>query len=305
MKNKTEIKNFGLYGREDSTVSADFINLVAIDSSCRKHNWVIKPHFHSKLYQFFFIESGSGTLIFNERSKHFSGTNLIIMPENTLHGFQFSEDVKGFTLTVSSHIIDTITHQDKDLLYEISRVRLINMNDSWEEFNDIMDSVRRMNKEFSLQEVKTHQFLELLLSLLLIKIYRLMIEVEKDYAISTRELSYYKEFMKMIKTIVPTNKNIDDFTTSLGISKTHLNRVCQAISGESTKQVISKYLIKESMVLMAHTDMTVSEIAYQLEFKDVSYFCRFFKKQTGVSPAKFREANLHIEQSSNSIALNY
>jgi AraC family transcriptional activator of pobA len=302
---KFEIKNFGLYGREQSTVGADFLNLVAIDYSCRKYNWEIKPHFHSSLYQFFFIESGSGTLIINEKMKKFSGENIIIMPENNLHGFKFSDDIKGYTLSISSAIIDKITNNDKELLHEISRVRLLNMNNNFEEFNDAMDSIRRMNKELSLEVEKETLFLETLLLLLLIKIFRMTTESEKEYVASTRELAYYKEFMKMIKKVVPTNKSIDDFTKSLGISKTHLNRVCQTIAGESTKQVISKYLINESMILMAHTDMTISEIAYQLEFKDVSYFCRFYKKQTGISPAKFKEKNQHLEQNQHVIALNY
>jgi AraC family transcriptional activator of pobA len=302
---KTAIKNFGLYGREESTIAADFINLVSIDSSCRKHNWVIKPHFHSNLYQFFFIESGSGSFIFNEKSKSFSGINMIIIPENNLHGFQFSEDIKGYTLSVSSHVIDKIINNDKDLVFQINRVRLINLNNNFEEFNDIMDSIRRMLKEFMLQAEKENQFLETLLLLLIIKMYRMTIESEKEFVASSRELSYYKEFIKMVKNTVPTNRSINDFTSSLGISKTHLNRVCQAIAGISTKEVISKYLINESMVLMAHTDMTISEIAYQLEFKDVSYFCRFFKKQVGYSPAQYRGENLTNDILENRVTLNY
>jgi AraC family transcriptional activator of pobA len=122
---------------------------------------------------------------------------------------------------------------------------------------------------------------------------------------STRELSYYKEFMKNIKADVPTNKSIEEYTKELGISKTHLNRVCQSIAGESTKQVIGRFLTNEAMILLAHTDLTISEIAHQLEFKDVSYFCRFFKKQALLSPAKYRDGNLNIEHNKNTVALHY
>ncbi len=111
--------------------------------------------------------------------------------------------------------------------------------------------------------------------------------------------------MKKIKLEIPTNKSIDEFAVSIGISKTHLNRVCQSVVGESTKQVINQFLIQESKILMLHTSQTISEIAFQLEFKDVSYFCRFFKKQTGISPSKFRESNPQIELDENKIALNY
>jgi AraC family transcriptional regulator, transcriptional activator of pobA len=301
----TEIKNFGLYGREAATVAPEFVHLVSIDSSCRKHNWVIKPHFHSKLYQFFFIESGQGKFIFNEKKRHFSDKTLIIMPENNLHGFEFSENTVGFTLTVSSQIIHKIIESEKDLAYEINRVRLINLNNNAADFESLMTTIQSMVRELSLKEEKTDLVLEVLIRLLVIKIYRLRDKVDREYVGSSRELAYYKDFMKVIKNDVPTNKSIDDFTKALGISKTHLNRVCQTIMGESTKQVIANYLINEAMILLAHTDMTISEIAHQLDFKDVSYFCRFFKKQAKSSPARFREDNVNIDQSDNSIALNY
>jgi AraC family transcriptional regulator, transcriptional activator of pobA len=301
----TEIKNFGLYGREASTVAAEFIHLVSIDSSCRKHNWVIKPHFHSKLYQFFFIESGQGKFVFNEKTRHFSDKTLIIMPENNLHGFEFSEDTIGFTLSVSSHIVNKIIGLDKELAYEINRVRLINLNNNTLEFDSLMTTINSMQRELAQKEEKIELALEVLIGLLMIKIYRLRDKVGKEYIESSRELNYYMAFMKAVKNGVPTNKSIDDFTKTLGISKTHLNRVCQTIVGEPTKQVIANYLINEAMILLAHTDMTISEIAHQLDFKDVSYFCRFFKKQTNASPARFRYDNLNIEHVENMVTLNY
>lgn len=285
---KSEIKNFGIYGKDADSISEDLIHLVSIDSSCRKHNWMINPHFHSQLYQFFFIESGSGVCLLNDKSKTFEGVHLIIVPENTLHGFQFKEDIKGYTLSVSSRIIEKITDSDKELFFEVNKARMINMNNHFEEFNDAMDSIRRMNQELSMNAAKTHLFLETILLLLFVKIFRFRIDKSKDYLAATKELVYYRSFMKMIKSEIPTNKSIEHYTKAIGISKTHLNRVCQAITGKPTKQVICDFLLSESMVLMTHTDKTVSEIAYQLEFKDVSYFCRFFKKQTGYTPAQFR-----------------
>ena len=301
----TEFKNFGLYGREESTISPEFIHLVSIDSSCRKHNWVIKPHFHSRLYQFFFIESGAGVLIVNEKARQFSGINLIIMPENTLHGFQFSEDIVGYTLSVSSAIIDRLAEQDRELLLQLNRARLVDLNSNADAFDYLMISIRSMTRELARQEEKVHLFVEALVQLLLIKVFRLRAEIAKEYAGSSRELAYYKDFMRTIKQAVPTNRSIEEFTKAVGISKTHLNRVCQTITGESTKQVIGRYLTNEAMILLAHSELTISQIAHQLEFKDVSYFCRFFRKQAGIPPARFRDQNLNPNKSDHSVALTY
>lgn len=304
----TEIKNFGLYGREASTVSPEFIHLVTIDSSCRKHNWIIKPHFHTQLYQFFFIESGSGEFIFNEKSRRFEGRNLIIMPENNLHGFQFSEDIKGYTLSISSYIIEKVIENDKELANEIGRVRLLNLNQQAEEdFADMMMTVNSLKREQTQQLEKKDSFVKSLLTLLFIKMYRLRTKIKKEseYIGASRELMYYKAFMRELKSQVPTNRNLDDYTKVLGISKTHLNRVCQSTVGKPSNQVIADYLINESMILLSHTELTVSEIAHQLEFKDLSYFCRFFKKQVGSSPAKFREEHSNIDEVPSIVAVNF
>jgi AraC family transcriptional regulator, transcriptional activator of pobA len=302
-----EFKNFGLYGRESWTISPEFFHLVSIDSSCRKHDWVIKPHFHSKLYQFFLIKSGSGTFIFNEKTKPFSGKQLIIMPDNNLHGFQFSEDILGYTLSVASNVIEKVTASDKQLAHELNQVRILNLENHIDDFNDLFTLIQAIDREFLQQDEKIRLTLETLLLLFTIKIFRLNFKFgrEKTYIGANKELTYYKSFLKKIKTSIPTNKSIDEFTKDLGISKTHLNRICQSIVGKSTKQVISSYLMNEAMILLTHTNLTISEIAHQLEFKDVSYFCRFFKKQANTSPAKFKEDNLAVDKSVHSVALNY
>lgn len=301
----SEFKNFGLYGREFSTVSREFIHLVSIDSSCRKHDWVIKPHFHSRLYQFFVIESGSGTFIFGEKARNFAGRTLIVVPENSVHGFQFSDDIQGYTLSVSSDVIDRLREQDHELLFGINKLRLVNLNDNHDEFGFLMATINSLARELSRCEEKVALFVETLVQLFLIKIFRLHREVAREYVGSSRELAYYKEFMRTVKQGVPTNRSIDDFTKVIGISKTHLNRVCQTVTGESTKQVIGRYLANEAMILLAHSELTISEIAHQLDFKDVSYFCRFFKKQAGIPPARFRDENLNPDKSEHSVALNY
>ncbi len=254
-----KIKNFGLYGREASTVAPEFVHLVSIGASCRKHNWVIKPHFHSKLYQFFLIEKGSGTFIFNEREKYFDGRALIIMPENNLHGFQFNDDIKGYTLSVSSDIINQIFSRDADLAVEINRVRQLDLNHNKEDFEFLITTIISIQRELANQDEKVILALEKLICLFLIKTFRLRGKIGKEYVGSNRELTYYKDF-------------------------------------------IAEYFANESMILLTHIDMTVSEVAHQLEFKDVSYFCRFFKNQTTLSPAEFRKQNNNKE---NNITLNY
>ncbi len=301
----SELKKLGLYWNDDSTVSPKYIHLVSLDSSCGKQDWVIKPHVHSRFYQFLLIESGAGTFISNDKTRGFSGRNLIIIPENTLHSFQFSDNIVGYTLTVPSPIIDRITEQDQELLAGINLMRMVSLNNNTEEFNNLMISIDSIIREQSRQEEKGLLYLESVIQLFLIKIFRLRTEFVRENSGSSRELAYYRQFMRTVKQGIPTNRSINDYTKVVGISKTHLNRVCQTITGESTKQVIGRYLANEAIILLAHSELTISQIAQQLAFKDVSYFCRFFKKQVGIPPARFRDENLHTNTIENSVALTY
>ncbi|MEM8863761.1 MAG: helix-turn-helix transcriptional regulator, partial [Chloroflexota bacterium] len=55
-------------------------------------------------------------------------------------------------------------------------------------------------------------------------------------------------------------------------------------------QLIRQEVVLEAKRLFQHTDLTATEISYRLGFNDASYFGRFFKREVGVSPGKFRVA---------------
>ena len=84
-------------------------------------------------------------------------------------------------------------------------------------------------------------------------------------------------------------KSIKQYARELNITSVHLNRICQATVGKPALQIVHDFLVLEAEKFLKHTDMHVSEIAYQLNFEDPAYFSRFFKKYTGASPKQFRE----------------
>ena len=72
------------------------------------------------------------------------------------------------------------------------------------------------------------------------------------------------------------------------MSTSHLNSICKDNLGKTLTGVIQDRVILEAKRLFAYTDLNVNEIAARLNFDDVSYFIRFFKKQVGMTPEKFK-----------------
>ncbi|MBQ2966606.1 MAG: AraC family transcriptional regulator [Clostridia bacterium] len=72
------------------------------------------------------------------------------------------------------------------------------------------------------------------------------------------------------------------------MSEANFRRVFRKETGMSPKEYLSDLKVKRANVLLSYPDVTVAAIAEDLGFSDVSYFIRFYKKQTGKSPGKFK-----------------
>jgi AraC family transcriptional regulator, transcriptional activator of pobA len=82
--------------------------------------------------------------------------------------------------------------------------------------------------------------------------------------------------------------SVSDYATRLGVTSNHLNETVRRTMHKTAGQVIRERMLLEAKRLLLHSDLSVSEIAYQLSFEDPSYFARFFRKHTGKPPAEFR-----------------
>ena len=80
-----------------------------------------------------------------------------------------------------------------------------------------------------------------------------------------------------------------DYAESLSVHVNHLNHVVREVTGKSTTTHISDRIILEAKALLAHTDLSISEVAYCLGFDYPSYFNNFFKKNTGLTPFAVRK----------------
>jgi AraC-like DNA-binding protein len=83
-------------------------------------------------------------------------------------------------------------------------------------------------------------------------------------------------------------RSAKDYADQLSIHVNYLNKVLKEITGKTTTELITERIIKESKVLLKHTDWNVSEIAYSLGFEEASHFNNLFKKHTALSPRAFR-----------------
>ena len=97
-----------------------------------------------------------------------------------------------------------------------------------------------------------------------------------------------EEFVRLTDRADPALRTVRAYAARIGVSAGHLTDVVKAATGRTPSQLIREAKAKEAKRLLAGTDLTVRQIARRVGFADPAYFCRFFRRETGVSPGDFR-----------------
>jgi AraC family transcriptional activator of pobA len=101
------------------------------------------------------------------------------------------------------------------------------------------------------------------------------------------KLKEYLDSDDLIQKGLPTVQSIAE---ALNISPNYLTGVLKTLTGQSTQEHIHNKLIEKAKEKLSTTDLTVSEIAYELGFEHPQSFSKLFKIKTNLSPSEFRQS---------------
>ena len=284
----TDIARYnGIYGDSKARISHDYLQSQLIVPRQRFTDWGLKPHLHENLFQLFFLEAGRAAFEATELLE-LRTPCLVIIPANTVHGFTFSPQVKGRTLTLSEALLDTILQATPGVLVEINALHILSEFNSEVSFADLSALEQQIHEEINSELPGKQLALNGYFKLLFVKIFRLLHHHRGQEESPNRALHYFREFQKAIERTAPFEKKISDFAQELKITPVHLNRICQAVKGKTAQQIVQAHTIRRAHNHLLYTSLSVAEIAYELQFVDPGYFTRFFRKQTGLSPGAYR-----------------
>lgn len=96
--------------------------------------------------------------------------------------------------------------------------------------------------------------------------------------------------MTMIHKNARQHRDVAFYAERLSLSPNHLYKLVKAATGRSVHDWIDEYLISEAKAMLKTTDMTVLQISDDLNFPSQSFFGKYFKRLTGMSPREYRKA---------------
>ncbi|HEY5792322.1 MAG TPA: helix-turn-helix domain-containing protein, partial [Chthoniobacterales bacterium] len=150
-----------------------------------------------------------------------------------------------------------------------------------------------MEREFHNRSTDFESAITALLRMLFIRAERLYRETETPLE-SGRSSALVRDFRLALERHFRTTQSVNDYAKLLKVSADHLGEAVHARIGRPAGDLIRQRILLEAKRLLAHTEMSVSEAAYSLNFQDPAYFSRFFRRLTGQSPGEFRDS-LHTQ----------
>jgi AraC family transcriptional regulator, transcriptional activator of pobA len=151
---------------------------------------------------------------------------------------------------------------------------------------DILDRIHfLMSNEYN-NSSGTYLVMKSLLKVFLLNLIRLKRSTFLDQDVDQKRVY---QFCQLIDGNYFKERKSGFYARKLNISEKRLNQILAKKMNKSVTQLIHNRLILEAKRKLIASEITIKEIAYELNFKDHSYFSRFFKKQTGMTPEEFKK----------------
>ena len=250
-----------------------------------QHPFVMDPHSHD-FYLLMVFTKGAGLHIIDLRSYHVQPGSVFFMTPGQVHSWKLSDDADGHSLFFNSffYTMDRQeTHISKFPFYNSEQHHSLNLNK--QQLQTIIPVFNLLEAESLSQSGLQHSILRSLLDVLL---YKLSSFLEPGTS-KAKSISIIPKLESLINIHYKDHLPSAFYAEQLNITTQKMNAHTRNYLNKTVGDMLNERLINEAKRLLVYTDKSISEIAFELNFNDNSYFNRFFKRSENETPDQFRK----------------
>jgi AraC family transcriptional activator of pobA len=283
------IPSYELYGEAGEGLFPDILHCESIALRSRAHQGVIKPHRHHALAQMLFVQRGTITAHLEQKTYELQNRFLILIPPLAVHGFEIDHATEGWVLTFPSSGIQSTFESMPGLKQALETPQVVYPGHADQSFEQIRQQVQIIQQEFSGARPGRQQLLTAALDALLIHLARIVVVTDvSEINVSNHKTDKVGRLLGLIEQHYREHLPVTGYAEKLGITATHLNRLCKEIAGKSALRLVHDRVFMEAKRNLVYTAMSVAEVARILGYTDTAYFSRSFYQQAGMSPIAYR-----------------
>lgn len=287
-RDHTTVPIYQLYGYGNVWNTPDPLYCETIADQEKLHNWHVTAHKHINLFQILHIRSGQATIFLDSKKRSIKTNSLVFIPSKVVHEFIFEPNSGGHIITITNSLLLNLCEGLNLNLHINKEPIVINLTDkSYDQYID--QSLQQLNQEYSAPF--TPQRGKLLESLLINILVCLERKSNSSNGTKDQQLPGYEHlsrYTNLIENNYKLQHSVVWYAKQMGLTAAHLNVIVNNLTGKTALQLIHDRIIIEARRELIYTTRTINIIAEKLGFNDPSYFARFFKRESGKSPKKYR-----------------
>lgn len=257
--------------------------------------WERRMHKHN-FFELVYVEKGSGSQCINTHEFTYEEGNIFLLPPLDCHSFKIAEPSQFLFIRFTSHFFsqeEGLTNY-REWFDKVSYI-LANYNRvpgdiiaTERERKFILESIRAIQHEYH----QADRFSDAIIAGSLASILNVLARsIEQKYVDSANEVdARFGELLRYIHTHLTDKErlNVPNLAEKFGVSPSYFSEYFKKMSGKTLSQYILKSKIHVVETKILHTDQSLKEMAYDLNFTDSSHLARSFKQVYGMTVKEFR-----------------
>lgn len=216
---------------------------------------------------------------------------ITILPGSIMQIHKVEGDLRIYFMGFSSEFIKhvNIVKPAMDVLYTIRENPVISLQENaaklLEDYFSLLIRTYAHCKSQINNEIITHLLYGILLGLG--ALYR-DTPSGKTNLLKSEQIS--KNFGQLVMQNYTKERNVSFYAKKLGITPAHLCTTVKQVTGKTCIEIISAMVIMDAKAQLKSTDLSIHDIAYSLNFTNMSFFGKYFKRHVGMGPAEYRNS---------------
>lgn len=281
---------FALYG-EGRAGTVRMLHIESIDSRSRLYDWEIDAHIHHGLHQLLWLRHGSVHALLDETRIAASGPVALVIPPGVAHAFRFARHTQGYVFTFDAALL---TERDDEEAG--TALRTLFATPTALSFAADDAAMLRLDALWQALHAEAQAPSALVSGPIPLWLGRCVVWQLAQWRMHSDERPHvqgqhvlYTRWLVLVEKHYTEHWPITRYAGELGLSTERLNRLVRAETGLSAQQIVHERLVREACRLLMYVQAPVSQLAFDLGFRDPAYFSRFFRRHTGFAPAAFRQ----------------
>ena len=237
------------------------------------------------------IMKGEATIAVDTRIFELKRNMIVILsPHSVVKTVKCTANAAAYVLSFSKTFVDNI---QIDISTSLPVSMRFGKNPCLQLTQNDVDEIRQLFQliKTMLQSDKEHYRNEIIRSLFVSAFYIItdinQRSVKDEYRQGRCEI-LFERFMELLAQHNKRERNVSFYAQQMNITPKYLSNVVKQVSGKTAARWIDESVILEAKTLLKYSGMSIQEIAYHLNFSTQSFFGKYFKQHTGISPSRFK-----------------